>query len=1361
METELKVKINIDGDTGKVTVLNSALGETNKQSRLAAAGIHNIRDKIDLVAHGTQSIVGVTFAFGAFKNAIQSAVGEGIRYNAALEQTQIALKGIIANYTDGANATVKLANAHKIASQVMGKLSIEAAKAGVSANDMAQVFQSFSGGALRAGMSLDQITKATGALTTSAKVMGKDVNQVIMGIDGLADGAVLAGSEFGKMLNILGLSNEVLKKAASEGKLYEVIMQKTAIVTAAAADGNNSFNATMATLDTTIAELRGEMTKPMFEAVSEGARSLTKFLEENRETIVKLPGYFTDAAKAAAIFGAVFLANKARLAAFNALTQAAMNSLDIFGRSAATAAAQTSLFARAQTALKTAFAATPWGVIITGLTAVIAYFATAKSAAEELAKSWDGARESLEKLSAAEIKKMIEELEKEREKLGRDLMYMESSGGGVFGFGRKYGLDRDAEVGRMAREKKELEERINTARGILENKENPAAPQITVPPNDNAKKALEDIAKERERWLKQNQDLWLPKEQQVKVMFANYATEAKKLFKGAELDDILKKLGDAELLKMIEMKRAEKQKIVDEYIRANSATQKIDEMRLDNQVLSGEITEQEANKQKQLLQIKTEILNIEKQMSVLNPETDIARISELDLTKKQLEKQQGLVSEQVLASPLQSSVAEAIASGLVDGLKNGSASAKDILGGIMNGVAGSFMNDFSQTLSKQLSSGLAGGGINMAAIGGGLASAGIGIGVSAIASELTAKWQLVESRDVLQEICDNTGAAATSLKVISDLNNRFGTNYTAGLNTGLMGNNLMSAGANSRSGAAAVKSLVTSWTADFFDSSFVRPFLVGIETYTKKSMFGGTKTKTKKIYADLTEAQAEAIAFLKQFGGDNYGNLNAEGLKKFNEALGAIANIFDGADRFVASITGVNLAEYDVNYASKQFEAAQKYYQSYVGEANKQIKMTNNKILEDRKKAVEYQAALDKYAKLKAIAGNSDYDYESGSFNGTEEQQNAHDQMWRMNWDMIRKYGAGWQDQFKRVIANSKNELNDLLSTDLDFDPKNLANLLNDEFLADLIGSLGKAANVEEITAMFNSLKESAENYVNALRELSRSEAERLKNEASFVEWLNAADSALNNASNAVKSLVGDLRNFAKQARDLIAGSKAEDAAYWQRSFVSAQAALSQLYGADGALREDISKEKVSAIWDQYIEAARGLQGASGEYDYALKNALNAALENAASAMDIASDILSVRIVADDTGLATEETIKDLISALTPVLSLDQIGFSGTSDAAKRALALASGAKSQEELNALLEAIATLRFGDNTSDTAYLQNLSTLAEYDSKTARLLELMERAIGSIAVNAEDQRELSYETLKTLKNMDKREMIAEATQ
>ncbi|MDR2906081.1 MAG: hypothetical protein LBU73_09020 [Helicobacteraceae bacterium] len=275
MEQELKVKVSVDANTGAITIINTALQRTEQSANQAAKGVKNLKDYLDIMAHSTQLVVNtyqifarvISGAIGAF----DKIAGEGIRYNAALEQTQIALKGIIANYTRGADATAKLANAHKIASQVMGKLSIEAAKAGVSANDMAQVFQSFSGGALRAGMSLDQITKATGALTTSARVMGKDVNQVIMGIDGLADGAVLAGSEFGKMLNILGLSNEVLKKAASEGKLYEVIMQKTAIVTAAAADGNNSFNATMATLDTTIAELRGEMTKPMFEAMKAGA----------------------------------------------------------------------------------------------------------------------------------------------------------------------------------------------------------------------------------------------------------------------------------------------------------------------------------------------------------------------------------------------------------------------------------------------------------------------------------------------------------------------------------------------------------------------------------------------------------------------------------------------------------------------------------------------------------------------------------------------------------------------------------------------------------------------------------------------------------------------------------------------------------------------------------------------------------------------------------------------------------------------------------------------------------------------------------------------------------------------------------
>ncbi|MDR3162371.1 MAG: hypothetical protein LBT81_00720 [Helicobacteraceae bacterium] len=305
-----------------------------------------------------------------------------------------------------------------------------------------------------------------------------------------------------------------------------------------------------------------------------------------------------------------------------------------------------------------------------------------------------------------------------------------------------------------------------------------------------------------------------------------------------------------------------------------------------------------------------------------------------------------------------------------------------------------------------------------------------------------------------------------------------------------------------------------------------------------------------------------------------------------------------------------------------------------------------------------------------------------------------------------------------------------------------------------MIAALGAAANAEDITNAFEALRSSAEAYVEALKAAANAEMERLSSEAEFIKWLGQTDSAIESAAGALRSFADSLRSFAQQARDLITEGRSEDREFLQRQYLSAKLAYASIRDETGDLRGDISQQRAQDVINEYLSAARSLQGAIGEYDYTGKSALERELLQAADAIDLSADILSVRIVGDNVDLATNQTINDLIAALTPALSIDQIGFTGTSDAAKRALALTSGAKTQTELDALIEAIATLRFGDDASDAAYLDNLARLAEYDDGAARQTELLQNIIELLAHAGA----ISAEQLKRLDKIERHEARAE---
>jgi hypothetical protein len=1331
VDQDLKIKIKIDADSGELIIARSEFNEITRSAARASSAVGGFRQAIDIVAHSTQALVNLGAIFGGVTAAITSAAKAGIQYNATLEQTRLALKATIAGYVEAATTSDKLAGAQALAESSMDKLQILAKESGLAFGELSAAFKTFLPGALRTGMSLDQAASAASRLTQAAKLMGLETGALLAGIDGVAQGTILANSDFGRFLSGVGLTSEALKEAAQNGKTYELIMNSLSAASAAGSEANKTFAGATGALSATIAEIRGEMAKPIFEAQTAALISFNEFLTKNRETLLKIPGVLAPVAKGAIALGAGYAAIKVSALAF-AAAQGALNA------QAAAGAVRMGAARVATIALNTAMSVNPIMAAIGAFASLITYLNMTKSAAIDTAKAYDQMTLSQGKYADAELavmeRDLVAKMRKLNAKIGEamkpEFSYLNAIAGTST---NKLSLEEEAKLAKLKRSYNELEAQLkeirNAQKGIFEA---PKTEEITLlkPEVTIDKKELKDAQKSIDGFLEKYREATLAPAELVRAKFAAYSQEltqsAKELgLSAGEISDIVAKLNEMERIELVKIKRDEYQKIVDESIRANSALEKIENLAIDNAVLRGEITEEEANRKKQILGYETEIMNIEKQIAALNSDGDATRIAELEKTKALLSDQKELKAKEIIPSDLQKSLADnfadAITQGLIDGLKNGESVAKSILSATFNSVGSALINNFSQTLSRQLSSAFAGGGFDMGAIGSSAAGMGIGIGLSAIASELTAKWELVSSRDIMQEIADHTADAALSLRAVAALNRRFGTNYDATIPPSLLTGDLRGAGYKS-GGSAAIKDLITSWTSDFYDNNIERPFLVAVEKYKKKTLFG-TKTKTKEIYAIMTEATAEAVAFLKQFGGDNYGNLTTEGIKKFTEAFGAIFSIFDEADRFVASITGINLAEYDYQSAADRWANAQSGYQEYVDMANAQIDAINEQISSDKNRDPEYQAQIEALKKS----------YEQLSGAGLSEEY----------YPKLRKMREEWE-RLEAQIANGERDLIDALPSDLNFDPRNMAELLNEEFLAELIGALGKDANVEEITAMFDELQAAAQGYIDAMKAYANAEMERIKSEASFIEWLESAEKAIDAAGQSLRDFIGDLRSLANQARSLANSDQSKD--YYQRLYASARSQVADMYDENGALRGDLSAETVKEIWASYLEAAQGLQGAAGDYDYALKEALQAGLNAAADAMDFSADILSVRIVGDNADLATNTTINDLIAALTPALSLDQIGFSGTSDATKRALALASGAKTQEELDRLIEAIAALRFGDDASDKAYLDNLATLAEYDASAARLMELLEKAQANSDLSKRSA-DLQYEMLKQL--------------
>jgi hypothetical protein len=1270
---------------------------------------------------------------------------------------------------------------------------------------------------------MDKAAKASARLTQAAKIQGVEFNALIAGIDGAAKGTILANSDFGRFLSGLGLTNTALKEAAENGKTYELIMSKLADIPDIAAQGAKGYNASLASLNTTIEELRGELTKPLFEAITKGMRSFNELLVNNKELIKALPSAFASLAKDAAVFGAALLAvrNKAAVFAFiAAAVKSVTGAMTAMRAATLSTASATAALSAAKGALSKAFKAAPWGIVIAGLTAIASHFLFAKSAAEELADGWDGAVESLRKYGKAEREMLVEGLREKKAEQLRILTDLQSADVSVIdmmlGRQKKLSLEQEAQWEQAERKANEYEERIRAIQAFTDPKK-AQIPLKTYNPEDAAgilkelqterdKLLLSDLEKlnrERQGMIDQLAAKVAPNTNEfkraMKLIGEIYTAELNKINDKADqdrqkLEEKLTSLGQAEakaiearyaayqaeanalyasdeneLKRITELIRAgqgaeilkfykdEAEKAAQTTIRLLQEKQKIEELSLDNLAAAGAISEEEANRQKRLLQVKTSIAGVTAEIAALE-KSGITGGDRVDLLNKELDalkEQQGIIEKQTpktFADNLVGNLADDISGAVVSGVKSGSISGKDILSAALSSAASSVSAQISASIQAQAAAG------NISAMAGGLASAGAAMGVGAAAAlvigEMTAQWEMTSQRDLLREIADNTRESAEAFKAYFTLVKRFG-------------------GVNTTFNAARA----STQNADMSGESGYRLSDLG------KILAGGLAALLPGITGGLSAALFGAVGGI--FGSGSLEKLigsvlgyNTISRKGFDGSLGA-------AKFLSAQSSGERYVKAAQEFALGWFDS---YYDNIIKfnvEIGREVKKKKT-LLGTAKKTTIYYAQLteaqlhlaaflkqfgtDKYGSL-TLEGAKNFNEKMGALLAATEGIDALSAALRgesLTYNLDRSYlDLSSAAEYIAAVYNDALENAGITLTETiigeagesaqylkDLSARDAAALFENLDLEAIIGRYGAAVNVDDLTAALESLKQAITANVEAIKAYANAQLERLSSEAEFTEWLSQTDSAVESAASSLRSFADGLRSFADQARDLITEGRSDDQEFLQRQYLTARIGLSNLYDGTGAIRGGLTQQYVQDVTGGYIEAARAFQGVLGDYDFTGKSALERELAQIAGAIDLSADILSVRIVGDNIDLATNQTISDLVAALTPSLSIDQIGFSGTSDTAKRALALASGAKTQDELNNLIEAIATLRFGGDASDADYLDNLARLAEYDESAARTAELLQQMLDEL----KEQKAINAESAKRLAAIERYEARAE---
>ena len=291
----VKSKIEVDARQG-VAGINAFKGGLLSLSKVS----EQTRKSIDLLAHSTQALS------GAIKTAnwIKDHSKQLIEANANYERLQIQLTGLIATNTKNIDsmgrmldASTKWALSTKEADRVLTKLNETNLKTKFSLNEVAAAFSMFYATASDQG-SRDDALKAFDSIALAAQAVGKNMRDLVPMFDSLATGTVIASSEMGSFMKMVGLTNEELKKANQNGEVFTLISEKLAKYKDLSAQAAQGYDIAMGNLKNSINELNKELGKPIFEAYIKGLNSFSKLLDKNKDLIVAYYKELASVAKA-------------------------------------------------------------------------------------------------------------------------------------------------------------------------------------------------------------------------------------------------------------------------------------------------------------------------------------------------------------------------------------------------------------------------------------------------------------------------------------------------------------------------------------------------------------------------------------------------------------------------------------------------------------------------------------------------------------------------------------------------------------------------------------------------------------------------------------------------------------------------------------------------------------------------------------------------------------------------------------------------------------------------------------------------------------------------------------------------------
>lgn len=399
---DVNITININGDTHTLRAARedvNALGRSLSNTDTIA---NALRGSFGKIAASVASI-------GALAVGVKKLAASGIEANRSFENLKIQLTGLIAANSSNVSMMGKTLDAHtkwnmsmKESEGILKKLNETNAKTKFTLEEITGAFNMFYATSAGQG-SREKAVQAMDSIALAAQAVGKNLGDLTPMMDSLATGTVIAASEMGSFMKIVGLTNEELKKASSEGKVYDHIIEKLAKYKELSAEAAKGYEVALGSLKNELTELSRELTKPMFDTLTAGIAAFSNFIKENKATIIEWAGYITEAAKHLAALGAAFVGAKLLSLGASKAFEAFRATLPLLAAEIKLTAAAAGLLNTALTGIKTAFKTfLPTAVVFGAFELLMNYTDKSKEKMSELGDTIEKTAEDFKKLTQNE-----------------------------------------------------------------------------------------------------------------------------------------------------------------------------------------------------------------------------------------------------------------------------------------------------------------------------------------------------------------------------------------------------------------------------------------------------------------------------------------------------------------------------------------------------------------------------------------------------------------------------------------------------------------------------------------------------------------------------------------------------------------------------------------------------------------------------------------------------------------------------------------------------------------------------------------------------------------------------------------------